>query len=69
MVAIGKNIAIRPFHISTIEQATETHTLVSVSETATNNVDTPNDFNEPSITTPVDFTEPDWPTGEDVVPT
>ena len=69
MVAVGKNIAIRPFHISTIEQATETHTLVSVSETATNNVDTtgeftnendlpPSDYNEPSITTPNDFNEP-----------
>ena len=69
MVAVGKNIAIRPFHISTIERATETHTLVSVSETATNNVDTtgeftnendlpPSDYNEPSITTPNDFNEP-----------
>jgi len=69
MVAVGKNIATRPFYIFTTERATETHTLVSVSETITNNVDItgeftnendlpPSDYNEPGITTPNDFNEP-----------
>ena len=68
-VAIAKNIATRPFHIFVTEQATTVQTLASVSETMTNNVDTPgnysnevpltpNDYNEQGITVPNDYNEP-----------
>ena len=70
MVAVGKNIAIRPFHISTIERAASQYTLINNSYAAENNVDSinnfavendtlPSDYNEPSITTPNDFNEPE----------